>query len=96
MDPPLPPVDPEQRNIIEKLADFVARNGQEFELLTKEKQRDNPKFAFLHGGEFYEYYNFKVEEARERWQTQRPYKDNYQPVSFRCLSVNKFMIISFN
>ncbi|KAA3677851.1 calcium homeostasis endoplasmic reticulum protein [Paragonimus westermani] len=83
MEPPIPPGDPEQRNIIEKLADFVARNGQEFELLTKEKQRDNPKFAFLHGGEFYEYYNFKVEEARERWQTHRPYKDNYQPVDLR-------------
>ncbi|CAL8107142.1 unnamed protein product [Calicophoron daubneyi] len=74
---PAPPSDLEQRNIIEKLAEFVARNGQEFETLTKDKQRDNPKFAFLQGGEYYDYYTFKVEEARKRWQNQRPAKESY-------------------
>ncbi|GFS15252.1 calcium homeostasis endoplasmic reticulum protein [Elysia marginata] len=54
------PQDHEQRNIIDKLANFVARNGPQFEEMTKQKQRDNPKFAFLFGGEFYTYYKFRV------------------------------------
>ena len=55
------------RNIIDKLANFVARNGPEFEQMTQEKQRDNPKFFFLFGGEFNAYYRWKVasEQAGE-------------------------------
>ncbi|GAA50158.1 calcium homeostasis endoplasmic reticulum protein [Clonorchis sinensis] len=75
---PAPPSDLEQRNIIDKLAEFVARNGQDFESLTKEKQRENPKFAFLQGGDYYDYYKYKVEDFRKHWQDQRPYKENYQ------------------
>ena len=48
------------RNIIDKLANFVARNGPEFEQMTMEKQRDNPKFFFLFGGEYNAYYKWKV------------------------------------
>lgn len=58
--PPPAPNDIELRNIIDKLADFVARNGPEFESMTKSKQRGNPKFAFLYGGEYYNYYQYKV------------------------------------
>ncbi|KAK7501152.1 hypothetical protein BaRGS_00007637 [Batillaria attramentaria] len=47
-------------NIIDKLANFVARNGPEFEQMTKQKQRDNPKFGFLFGGEYFNYYQYKV------------------------------------
>ena len=54
------PTDPEVRNIIDKLANFVARNGPEFEQMTMEKQRDNPKFYFLFGGELNAYYKWKV------------------------------------
>lgn len=50
----------ELRNIIDKLANFVARNGPKFEELTKSKQRDNPKFSFLFGGDYHEYYKWKV------------------------------------
>lgn len=53
-------LDEEQRNIIDKLANFVARNGPKFEELTKSKQRENEKFAFLFGGEYHSYYNWKV------------------------------------
>lgn len=60
----LSPTDLEQRNIIDKLAEFVARNGKEFEKLTIEKQKDNPKFAFLQGGEYHEYYLQKVQELK--------------------------------
>jgi len=52
--------DDDLRNIIERLAVFVARNGKEFEDMTKEKQRGNPRFAFLYGGEFYNYYMYRV------------------------------------
>lgn len=48
------------KNIIDKLAQFVARNGPEFEHMTKQKQKDNPKFSFLFGGEFFNYYQYKV------------------------------------
>lgn len=48
------------RNIIEKLAEFVARNGPEFEAITKQKQTTNPKFQFLYGGEYAEYYRYRV------------------------------------
>ena len=60
MELPRPPDDPEAKNIIDKLAQFVARNGPEFEKMTKSKQEGNPKFAFLFGGENYAYYDFKV------------------------------------
>lgn len=60
MDIPAPPNDIELRNIIDKLAEFVARNGPEFESMTKTKQKGNAKFAFLYGGEYYNYYQYKV------------------------------------
>jgi hypothetical protein len=47
----MPIADEEVRTVIDKLAVFVAKNGDAFENITKEKQRDNPKFAFLFGGE---------------------------------------------
>ena len=53
-------LDQDQKNIIDKLANFVARNGSKFEEMTKEKQKGNPKFAFLFSGEFYNYYRWKV------------------------------------
>ena len=65
MDLPQPPADQDLRNIIDKLAQFVARNGPEFEHMTKTKQKDNPKFSFLFGGEFYHYYTYKVKISDE-------------------------------
>ncbi|CAH8467259.1 unnamed protein product [Schistosoma rodhaini] len=86
---PLPPVDTEQQNIIDKLAEFVARNGPEFEALTSEKQRDNPKFAFLRGGQFHEYYMYRVNEARKIWQQQYPTKNKpHQILNSRSNWVN--------
>ena len=52
--------DVELKNIIDKLANFVARNGPEFEQMTMNKQRDNPKFQFLFGGEWHTYYKWRV------------------------------------
>ncbi|XP_075997724.1 calcium homeostasis endoplasmic reticulum protein [Genypterus blacodes] len=60
MDIPIPPDDQELRNVIDKLAQFVARNGPEFEKMTMEKQKDNPKFSFLFGGDYFSYYKCKL------------------------------------
>ncbi|CAH2241497.1 jg10664 [Pararge aegeria aegeria] len=60
MELPQPPQDQDLRNIIDKLAQFVARNGPEFEKMTKTKQKNNPKFSFLYGGEYFNYYQYKV------------------------------------
>lgn len=60
MELPQPPNDIELRNIIDKLAQFVARNGPEFEQMTKKKQKGNPKFGFLFGGDYFNYYQYKV------------------------------------
>uniref|UniRef100_A0A672FDX9 Calcium homeostasis endoplasmic reticulum protein n=1 Tax=Salarias fasciatus TaxID=181472 RepID=A0A672FDX9_SALFA len=38
----------------------VARNGPEFEKMTMEKQKDNPKFSFLFGGEHFGYYKLRL------------------------------------
>lgn len=38
----------------------MARNGLEFEQMTKNKQKENPKFSFLFGGEHFNYYQYKV------------------------------------
>ncbi|XP_014260797.1 calcium homeostasis endoplasmic reticulum protein isoform X2 [Cimex lectularius] len=73
MDLPKAPQDIELRNIIDKLAQFVARNGPEFEQMTKNKQKGNPKFGFLFGGEYFNYYQYKVttEQARIHQQQQQ-------------------------
>lgn len=52
------------QNIIDKLAEFVSRNGSEFEKMTKIKQQGNPKFSFLYGGEYYYYYQYKLSECK--------------------------------
>lgn len=65
MSAPPPPQDIQLMNIIDKLAQFVARNGKEFEQMTLLKQMNNSKFDFLRPGEqFYDYYQYKLMESR--------------------------------
>ena len=60
----LPP--PEVRNIVNKTASFVARNGPEFEQRIKQNEINNPKFNFLNFGDPYHvYYQHRVNELRE-------------------------------
>jgi len=57
---------PEVRNIVEKTASFVARNGVEFEQRIKQNEINNPKFNFLNPGDPYNaYYQYKVDLIRE-------------------------------
>ncbi|VDM12004.1 unnamed protein product, partial [Wuchereria bancrofti] len=57
---PRAPEDEDSRNVIDRLAEFVAKNGIEFEERTRAKQYGDPRFAFLYGGEFADYYRFRV------------------------------------
>lgn len=66
MSAPAPPQDIQLMNIIDKLAQFVSRNGKEFEQMTNMRQINNEKFSFLRPGqEFYDYYQYKLMESRK-------------------------------
>jgi len=57
---------PEVRNIVDKTAGFVARNGVEFEQRIKQNEINNPKFNFLNQGDpYHAYYKHKVVVIRE-------------------------------
>ncbi|XP_039960911.1 splicing factor 3A subunit 1 isoform X3 [Bactrocera tryoni] len=57
---------PEVRNIVDKTASFVARNGPEFEARIRQNELGNAKFNFLSSGDPYNaYYRHKVNEFRE-------------------------------
>jgi len=57
---------PEVRNIVDKTAGFVARNGPEFEQRIKQNEVNNPKFNFLSPGDPYNaYYEHRVKSIRE-------------------------------
>jgi splicing factor 3A subunit 1 len=57
---------PEVRNIVDKTAGFVARNGPEFEQRIKQNEVNNPKFNFLNPGDpYHAYYQHRVKEIRE-------------------------------
>ncbi|XP_023674632.1 calcium homeostasis endoplasmic reticulum protein isoform X2 [Paramormyrops kingsleyae] len=70
-----PPEDQELRNVIDKLAQFVARNGPEFEKMTMEKQKENPKFSFLFGGDFFGYYKYKLAVEQQQLLCKQPGQD---------------------
>lgn len=74
-------IDIELRNIIDKLAQFVARNGPEFEQMTKNKQRDNQKFGFLFGGEYFNYYQYRV-TTEQAILKQKYVREQSQPMSY--------------
>ncbi|XP_046387283.1 splicing factor 3A subunit 1 [Ischnura elegans] len=57
---------PEVRNIVDKTASFVARNGPEFEARIRQNELGNPKFNFLNAGDpYHAYYQHKVKEFKE-------------------------------
>jgi hypothetical protein len=56
--PTAPPSDPDVASTIKKLADYVNKNGADFERMMREKQTQNAKFSFLFGGDGFEYYRW--------------------------------------
>ncbi|EGD78201.1 hypothetical protein PTSG_12832 [Salpingoeca rosetta] len=58
-------LDEEERQAIDTMAEFVARNGPTFEAMTRAKQRHNTKLAFLYQGhKHHGYYRAKVAELK--------------------------------
>ncbi|KAL3506578.1 hypothetical protein ACH5RR_031960 [Cinchona calisaya] len=64
--PSPPPSDPELQKRVDKLVEYAAKNGPEFEAMIREKQQDNPDYSFLFGGEGHNYYRYKL------WMATRP------------------------
>lgn len=58
--PAAPPSDSELQKRIDKLVEYAAKNGPEFEAMIREKQQDNPAYSFLFGGEGHNYYRYKL------------------------------------
>ncbi|UJR14059.1 hypothetical protein I4U23_001056 [Adineta vaga] len=57
---------PEVRNIVDKTASFVAKNGPSFESKVKEAEANNSKFNFLNSHDpYHAYYLHKVKEFME-------------------------------
>lgn len=65
--PALAPTDVDLQKRIDKLVEYAAKNGPQFEALMKEKQKDNPAYAFLFGTEGHAYYRYKL------WLTLNPH-----------------------
>lgn len=54
------------KDIVDKTAIFVARNGQEFEAKISQNEVKNPKFNFLNPNDpYHNYYRHKVKEFSE-------------------------------
>lgn len=61
--PPTPvqaPADNDLQKRIDKLVEYAVKNGPQFEALMKDKQKDNPMYAFLFGAEGHDYYRYKL------------------------------------
>ncbi|TVY62230.1 Pre-mRNA-splicing factor sap114 [Fusarium oxysporum f. sp. cubense] len=55
----------EIRNVLEKTAGYVARNGAVFEDRIREKERSNPKFSFLNPSDAYHpFYQWRLDEVK--------------------------------
>ena len=52
-----PPRDPELCARIEKLSQYVSQNNGDMESTVRERQRGNPLFGFLFGGDGADYYS---------------------------------------
>lgn len=80
--PAPPPSDPEQQKCIDKLVEYAVKNGPEFEAMIREKQKDNPAYSFLFGGEGHGYYRYKL------WFAARPPGGMFNQPPFPAASAN--------
>ncbi|KAG8074867.1 hypothetical protein GUJ93_ZPchr0006g44267 [Zizania palustris] len=74
-----PPSDPELQKRIDKVVEYIAKNGPEFEVVIRDKQHDNPDYAFIFGGEGHAYYRYKL------WLSPRPPVAPYPPGSMHMM-----------
>ena len=62
-----PPTDTDQKNLIDKVAQYVAKNGTDFEQMMRTKQQGNMEYDFLQtGGRYSGYYDSKVSLVKMR------------------------------
>mmetsp|Transcript_5530 Transcript_5530/g.7791 ORF Transcript_5530/g.7791 Transcript_5530/m.7791 type:complete len:594 (+) Transcript_5530:154-1935(+) len=55
------PADPNETTTITKLAQYVVKNGLEFEAVVKQREIDNPLFSFLwENGKYNDYYKYAI------------------------------------
>lgn len=53
-----PPADAKRADVLHKLAEYAVKNGATFVELIKDKQKANPEYQFLFGGQDSEYYRW--------------------------------------
>eukprot|EP01114_Cavostelium_apophysatum_P007198 TRINITY_DN1904_c0_g1_i2.p1 TRINITY_DN1904_c0_g1~~TRINITY_DN1904_c0_g1_i2.p1 ORF type:complete len:763 (-),score=214.92 TRINITY_DN1904_c0_g1_i2:153-2441(-) len=76
-----PPSDAQTLKYIDTLCEFVAKNGPSFEILTRERQKDNPRFSFLKEGDGNNgYYKWKLWRTKNPNADLEPPKQNYAAV----------------
>jgi len=60
-----PPENPDDKLTIDKLAEYVAKNGLKFEYMMQDKQKENPKYKFIEEGHPHNsYYRFRIWQYR--------------------------------
>lgn len=52
------PADAKRADVLHKLAEYAVKNGATFVELIKDKQKDNPEYQFLFGGDDSDYYRW--------------------------------------
>ncbi|NXK96743.1 SUGP1 protein, partial [Formicarius rufipectus] len=77
----LPPEDAECREVVEKLARFVAEGGPQLEKVAMEDYKDNPAFSFLHDKNSREFLYYRKKVAEIRKENQRSQASSSQKVS---------------
>ncbi|KAF1610902.1 SURP and G-patch domain-containing protein 1, partial [Eudyptes chrysolophus] len=77
----LPPEDAETRQVVEKLARFVAEGGPELEKVAMEDYKDNPAFSFLHDKNSREFLYYRKKVAEIRKENQNSQASSSQKVS---------------
>ncbi|TYZ59084.1 hypothetical protein PybrP1_007204 [[Pythium] brassicae (nom. inval.)] len=61
---PAPGVPDDVRHRVERLVEFIQRNGPAFEDTVRERERDNPDFGFLHPwGRFHDYFEWRKRQV---------------------------------
>ncbi|TMS35111.1 hypothetical protein L596_002576 [Steinernema carpocapsae] len=60
---PRAPPDEELKTMINRLADYIAQHGPDCEEETRRGHYGNPRFRFLFGGEYSDYYKYRLMQA---------------------------------
>ncbi|CAG8440518.1 3456_t:CDS:10 [Ambispora gerdemannii] len=71
---------PDIRNIVDRTAVFVARNGVQFEERIRENEKHNAKFSFLNPNDpYHAYYQYKITETKEGKAPKKPEAKDIKP-----------------